>query len=155
MEQVINVVERPQNVTLKTPQQLVWHVTPIFVHSRCPIAFQQVRLERAHVNVEVQQLVEQPIKLVIDVPHLMLRGCACVERVLFVRPAAQLPPVLTVLLHRFLKQATQLLLANAQELLAPLPEQEWYRQMVHVVRKQVKSNKNLLQSDIFRIIPSM
>ena len=38
-----------------------------------------------HVNVEMLQLVEQPIKLGIDVRQMMLRVCACAEMILFVQ----------------------------------------------------------------------
>ena len=38
-----------------------------------------------HVNVEMPQLVEQPIKPGIDVPQMMVRGYACAEMILFVQ----------------------------------------------------------------------
>ena len=46
-----------------------------------------------HVNVEMPQLVEQPIKPGIDVPQMMLRVCACAETILSVQETVLLEVV--------------------------------------------------------------
>ena len=45
------------------------------------------------VNVEMPQLVEQPIKPGIDVPQMMLQVCACAEMILFVQETVLLEVV--------------------------------------------------------------
>ena len=63
----------------------VKHVILVFVRSHYHIAFLKICQMQVHVNAEVQQLAELPIKPVIHVPQTMQLEPACVEKILYVQ----------------------------------------------------------------------
>ena len=71
-EQLSNAVALPQSVTKRTTQPRARPVIPAFAHNHYPTVFQQGRLMPEHVNVELRQPVEQPIKPGIDVPQMIV-----------------------------------------------------------------------------------
>ena len=85
-EPIVSVVALLRNVTPKrTHRLLVLRVILVFVRSHYHIAFLKICQMQVHVNAEVQQLAELPIKPVIHVPQTMQLEPACVEKILYVQ----------------------------------------------------------------------